>query len=424
MIKKLIGWSLLGITLFSCGVDLGAYFNTYYNIKSLAGRIERLEKFGDTLNVKKLYDSLEIKSAYLIKYYPRSKYLPDAVFYMGLAFSRKGQYEKAIQKFREFLEFFPTHPLAERAKLELGRAYALDPRFSEEALRILRDIKSDEAHFLAALVYYRAGDYLSAKEHFEKINLKNTQSAKNFIPLGLDIYIALGDLNKAESLLKLYLSFNLLPSERKVAEEKRGDILLGMGNGEDALRVYNSIDYPPRSADDGRIKLKIARIHLMMGDTSKALENFEICFSSGANERWLCAFEAGNILVLKGDYEKALRFYDGIYTQGPNDWKSRAFIKKLVLEEWRILKNREDPKSLYRKAEIFYFHLNNPDTALKIWENLVTSKDREISTKSLLALLYAQSQRGNLSKVREIFIKIKNEVKDTIYINWASSFVR
>ena len=29
-------------------------------------RIERLEKFGDTLNVKKLYDSLEIKSAYLI----------------------------------------------------------------------------------------------------------------------------------------------------------------------------------------------------------------------------------------------------------------------------------------------------------------------------------------------------------------------
>jgi len=66
VIKKLIGWSLLGITLFSCGVDLGAYFNTYYNIKSLAGRIERLEKFGDTLNVKKLYDSLEIKSAYLI----------------------------------------------------------------------------------------------------------------------------------------------------------------------------------------------------------------------------------------------------------------------------------------------------------------------------------------------------------------------
>ena len=113
----------MGVTLISCGIDFNAYFNTYYNLKNLAGRIDKLEEIGDTLNVKRLYDSLEIKSAYLIKYYPRSKYLPDAVFYMGLAFSRKGQYEKAIQKFREFLEFFPKHPLSQRTKLELGRAY-------------------------------------------------------------------------------------------------------------------------------------------------------------------------------------------------------------------------------------------------------------------------------------------------------------
>jgi hypothetical protein len=39
----------------------------YYNLKNLAGRIDRLEEIGDTL------------------------YLPDAIFYMGLAFSRKGQ---------------------------------------------------------------------------------------------------------------------------------------------------------------------------------------------------------------------------------------------------------------------------------------------------------------------------------------------
>jgi len=38
--------------------------------KKLAGRIDRLEEIGDAL------------------------YLPDAIFYMGLAFSRKGQYEK------------------------------------------------------------------------------------------------------------------------------------------------------------------------------------------------------------------------------------------------------------------------------------------------------------------------------------------
>ena len=74
----------MGVTLISCGIDFNAYFNTYYNLKNLAGRIDRLEEIGDTLNVKRLYDSLEIKSAYLIKYYPRSKYLPDAVFLYGI----------------------------------------------------------------------------------------------------------------------------------------------------------------------------------------------------------------------------------------------------------------------------------------------------------------------------------------------------
>jgi len=424
VIKRAMGWSLLGATLLSCGIDFGAYFNTYYNIDNLARRIEKLERMGDTLNVKRLYDSLEIKCAYLIKYYPRSRYLPDAVFYMGLAFSRKGQYEKAIQKFKEFLEFFPNHRLAERAKLELGRAYALDPRFGDEALRILKDIESDEARYLTALVYYRMGDYQSATEHFERINLKDRKAAKRYVPLGLDIYIAYGKLDKAEDLLKLYLLFDLLPSERKIAEEKRGDILLGMGKPDEALRIYTSLDYPPRSADDGRIKMKIARIYLSIGDTSKSLENFEICYSSGAEERWACAFEAGNILVLKGDYEKALRFYDGIYNQGPSDWKSKAFVKKLVLEEWRILRNKEDPGSLYRKAEIFYFHLNNPDTAIRLWENLTKSKDRGISTKSLLALIYAYSKKGDTSKTKEIFQRLRNEVKDTLYINWARTFMR
>ncbi|MFZ8832830.1 MAG: tetratricopeptide repeat protein, partial [Candidatus Caldipriscus sp.] len=82
------------------------------------------------------------------------------------------------------------------------------------------------------------------------------------------------------------------------------------------------------------------------------------------------------------------------------------------------------PRSLYRKAEILYFHLNNPDTALKIWQNLTTSKDKEISTKSLMALIYAYAHKGETSRVRELFQRLKNEVKDTFYINWARSFVR
>jgi hypothetical protein len=58
VIGRLKGWPLLGVTLISCGIDFNAYFNTYYNLKNLAGRIDKLEEIGDNL------------------------YLPDAVFYM------------------------------------------------------------------------------------------------------------------------------------------------------------------------------------------------------------------------------------------------------------------------------------------------------------------------------------------------------
>jgi len=46
----------LGVTLISCGI-------AYYNLKNLAGRLA--------------YDSLEIKSAYLIKYYPTRFFIWD-----------------------------------------------------------------------------------------------------------------------------------------------------------------------------------------------------------------------------------------------------------------------------------------------------------------------------------------------------------
>ncbi|MEO0170844.1 MAG: tetratricopeptide repeat protein [candidate division WOR-3 bacterium] len=416
---------LWGAVFFSCfGPNFGAYFNTYYNIDRIVKRIERLESLGDTLLAKPLYDSLETKCAYLIKYYPNSKYLPDAVFYLGLAFSRKGQYEKAIQKFREFLEFFPNHPLSNRAKLELGRVYALDPRYTDLSISVLKDVKSDEAYYWMAYSYYQIGDYNSAQVYFEKLNIKEKPNkAKRYIPLGLDIYIKANKADRAQELLKIYLSLNLLPSEKKLAEEKKGDILFSTNRIKEAIEVYNSLDYPPRGSDDGRLKFKLGKAYMLLGDTSKALENYEICYSSSAYEKWECGYEAAGIYILKGDYDKAARFYDGIYTQGGGEWRSKAFIKKLVLDEWRHLKGKDDPKSTYRKAEIYYFHLNSTDTAMAIWKNLSKSSDKEISIKSALALIYAYSQKGEKDSAENVYRTIRHEVKDTFLINWIRSII-
>ncbi len=417
-------YPLLIVFVGCLGTNFSAYFNTYYNIQRIAKRLDRLERLGDTLAARSLYDSLETKCAYLIKYYPTSKYLPDAVFYLGLAFSRKGQYEKAIQKFKEFLEFFPSHPLSKRAKLELGRVYALDPRYRSEAIGVLKDLNDDEAKYWIAYAYYHLGDYEAAKDYITGINfsLKDPR-VKRYYLLAIDVFISLNDPSKANEYLKKYLSLNLLPSEKKIAKEKEGDIFMKMGRYEDAIDVYSSIDYPPKGSDDGRLKFKIAEAYMVQSDTPKSIENYELCFSSSAPEKWLCGYKVANLYLAKGDIDKAARFYESLYMQGGPEWKEKASIKKLVLDEWRILMKKDDINSLYRKAEIYYFHLQDRDISIKIWKNLAKKGDKTISPKSLYALIYAYLSEGDTDSARMYFDHLKNEYKDSKYINFASSIL-
>lgn len=406
------------------GANFSAYFNTYYNIQRISKRLDRLESLGDTLAARPLYDSLETKCAYLIKYYPTSKYLPDAVFCLGLAFSRKGQYEKAIQKFKEFLEFFPNHPLSKRARLELGRVYALDPRYRSEAIGVLKDLNDDEAKYWIAYAYYHLRDYESAKDYITKIrfSLKDPRVKKYYL-LAIDIFLSLNDPDKANEYLRKYLSLNLLPSEKKIAKEKEGDILVKMERYKDAIDVYSSIDYPPRSSEDGRLKFKIAEVYIVQNDTPKSIENYELCFSSSAPEKWICGYKVANLYLAKGDIDKAARFYESLYMQGGSEWKEKASIKKLILDEWRTLMNKDDINSLYRKAEIYYFHLQSRDTSIKIWKNLAEKGDKTISPKSIYALIYAYLSEGDTDSARVYFNRLKNEYKGSKYINLVSSLL-
>ncbi len=391
--------------------NFGAYFNTYYNIQQLVKRIEKLEREGDTLRLKSKYDSLEVKAAYLIKYYPNSKYLPDAIFYLGLAFSRKGQYEKAAKKFQEFLRYFPAHPLAKRARIELARVYALDPRFRHKVLDALGDVRTNEAYYWLAYANFKSGDYGAASRYLDSISgLKPGDPLyKRYLLLGVDIYLKAGKFDKAEEFLNRYLSLELKPSERKIAEEKRGDILASIGKHEEALKVYSSIDLPPNSEDAGRVSFKMARLHLLLGDTSSALKELEKVTRSTADEKWKAMLLIGRIKILKGDFNGAAVEFDRVYKNAPGRWKDEASRIKLVLDEWIRLKARKKPEDLYRKAEILYFHLGKTPEAESLWTYIADSlKNTKFAPRALYALVYLNLTRGDTEKA----IRFKQRLKD------------
>ena len=404
---------LLAAPVLSCAnPNFGAYFNTYYNIQQLVKRIERLEREGDTLRVRSKYDSLEVKAAYLIKYYPNSKYLPDAIFYLGLAFSRKGQYEKAAKKFREFLTYFPNHPLAKRARIELARVYALDPRFRHKVLDALGDVRTNEAYYWLAYAKYESGEYRDAARYLDSIRGLKPGSPlyKRYLLLGVDVYLKAGDFRKAEEFLNRYLSLELKPSERKLAEEKRGDILVSMGKYEEALKVYSSIDLPPTSADAGRIGFKIAKLQLLLGDTAAALKELDKVSKSAADEKWDAMLLVGRIKLIRGDYNGAAVEFDRVAKGAPDRWKGKAYRIKLVLDEWRRLTHRKDPASTYRRAEILYFHLRESEKAESLWLYVADSlKDKKLSPKALYALTYLNLVKGDTDKALRFKARLKDE---------------
>ncbi len=412
---KVWGWLSVGMAapfLTCANPNLGAYFNTYYNLRRLAKKIERAERKGDTLNLKPKYDSLEVKAAYLIKYYPHSKYLPDAIFYLGLAYSRKGQYEKAAKKFEEFLTYFPTHPLAERARIELARVYALDPRFRHRVSDALGDVRTPEALYWLAYARYMSGDYRGAAHYLSRMAGlgKKNPIYKKFLLLAVDVYTALKEPDTAERFLNEYLELELKPSERKLAEEKRGDILFLSGKYDEAEKVYSSIDHPPNSAEAGRLALKLARISLIKGDTSGALKHLERSANSAAEEKWEARLLMGRLKLLQGDYNGAALEFDRVYRGASGRWRSEAEKVKVILDEWRRLQTAKDVEKVYRKAEIYFFYLGDMKAADSIWRFIADSiRDERFSPKALYALVYLNLLKGDTAEAVNLKRRLRDE---------------
>jgi len=101
-VRRLI--SLISILLLSC-----AYFNTFYNAKTYFNAAEReYKKEGKlTPKIRQNYNKVIEKCSKILEFYPRSKYVDDAVFLTALSYKRLGERVKAEKKFKELFEFFP-----------------------------------------------------------------------------------------------------------------------------------------------------------------------------------------------------------------------------------------------------------------------------------------------------------------------------
>jgi len=131
-----------GILLSSCSGPIGnyfstryenvmGYFNTYYNTKrTFDDAVVELEKsvqisrdtnyfahYQPTPTLKNKFRTVIEKASKIIQYYPRSKWVDDAIMMIAKTYYYQNDYDLAQKKFNELIENFPSSSYIWEAKL-------------------------------------------------------------------------------------------------------------------------------------------------------------------------------------------------------------------------------------------------------------------------------------------------------------------
>jgi outer membrane protein assembly factor BamD len=195
----------------------------------------------------------------LVDNYPQSPFRPDAKLALGDTYISDGGTENlllAANEFREFLTFYPTHPRADYAQLQLARSYTnqmLAPERDQQATRdaikeieiflqrfpnsklmpearkMEREAKDrlSEANYRVGFFYYRIKWYTGAENRFKEI-VKNDPEYTNrdalYFHLAESLYLQ-GKQIPAEAESKAKFAEALPYYERLVKEFEKSEYL-------------------------------------------------------------------------------------------------------------------------------------------------------------------------------------------------------
>ena len=301
-----------------------AYFNTLYNARRIYRETEERREQGKSgeREMRESYEEVITKCAKVVRDYPDSRWVDDALFLMGKALVRKGDIDKGIRKFVELMTNFPESDYVPKSIYWLGLAYyekgdsnhalVYTDRFldeypknelrnkvmflagdvsreleqEEEALsyysRVAEEASDgdviDEATLKTAELFYEKGDWEKAASAYLRVLRKGIPWARKY-----EISLALGDcyirMEKCAEALEVY---DRLMEEIVTAKEKppvelgRASSYVCMDSLETALSIFESVTGEfPRSSYSAEAFYHIGVIyHERLDSLQRAQEAF------------------------------------------------------------------------------------------------------------------------------------------------------
>jgi len=404
---------LFSIWLLSCA-NFRAYYNTFFLAEKAfrAAEDTRLRSKTKELSpsARALYEQAITKASRILTFYPKSKYVDDALLMIGKSYFYEGEYQKAERKFQEVITGFPKSNLVSDANFFLGSTYFELGRAEEASLvwqGILDNPKQKKFHKDALLSLAELN--LEQKEYDEAIPLyrKFLAKYKKELQAGA-VQMQIAEIfwikEDYENAWKAYAEVKNYAKDRELiyqAEFKAGQTAYKLGKTAEGLAIYR------RLAQDAayyshlaEIKLQLAQGLSASGQIDQAIKLNQEVIEAFPKTAYSAQgyYQQG---IIHQDYKEDLKTAKELFDKakdekGGSDYSKKALEKSAditKLEEYRkVLTEGESLKVVetqFQLAEFYLTHLNKPDSALATYKGIVANHpNSDYAPKALLAMTY------------------------------------
>jgi outer membrane protein OmpA-like peptidoglycan-associated protein/TolA-binding protein len=384
----------------ACGLWLlagCAYYNTFYNAKAAYADGLKLVEANNVAGAKPEFEAAIKKSASVIKNYPRSEWVDDALFLVGECYYQLGEYPKAIVKFENLEAAFPNSLLRDDARFYRALALIDDQEYAN-GIALLRSIKDQsrrlrqDAAFELAATAYRQTDYAAAVTSFREFQNEFPHSRRERELRGMlaDAYFHLGWYSQAVAAYCQHRS--LAPhSHERVPDDLSIAACYLLGNFPDsALRLMQrqSVDRYPEYSD---------RIYLLTGKALLALGRKTEAYAALRKVKTGTPSAEANLLIGRSyeqdtNFNQAAAYYDTARMRDPSStFGAQANSRHLLID--RLLKGLkgegDTAQSKFMLAEVYHMNLEQDSLALVQYQKVADSFPKSsFAPKSLYAVAW------------------------------------
>jgi TonB family protein len=404
MLRLLLKFRLIFVVLLLLIFSLGCvYYNTFYNAKKAFETAERARTHPDKRKAKidtESYRKAIEKSTKVIERHPNSKYYDDALFIIGVSSYYLEQYSSADRRLRELLANYPESEFVRESEIYLAKS-KIRLRDNRDAMVYFekifnsdyeQDLKAEAAMALGNF-YFEDKLYDESREYYQSVTDSlgseiERRQAQRFIA---DSYFNQYRFIEAHDAYQKILDLNPNKDEKYYALYRSCESYFSVSNIEEGIVYLDQMIGDEIFFDSlSSMQLLYAEGLEILEDLDGAIELYEQIIDndnlnnniSRAHYRLglLYQFEMDNLPDAKFHYDKCIEI-------SPNSIISRDALQRSTdigkldtfsrsisidsLSEQEIIDDAAFTQ--YQLAELYWFSLNKPDSAITEMKYIVDS---------------------------------------------------